>query len=133
MPRVQQCPCGTGQPYDACCGPLHRGDGTAGTAEALMRSRYSAFAVGDVAYLRSSWHPSTRPARLDLDPGPRWLGLEILHAEGGLFDTAGVVEFRARHSGGVLHERSRFTREGGRWLYLDGTTVNPGGSRRRSG
>ncbi len=120
MPRVQQCPCGSGQPYAECCGPLHRGDGTAGTAEALMRSRYSAFAVGDVAYLRSSWHPSTRPARLDLDPTLSWLGLEVLHAEGGLFDTTGVVEFRARHNRGVLHERSRFTREGGRWFYLDG-------------
>lgn len=88
-----------------------------------MRSRYSAFALGNVAYLRVSWHPSTRPARLDLDPALRWLGLEVLQAEGGIFDTEGVVEFRARHDRGVLHERSRFVREGGRWVYLDGTSL----------
>lgn len=114
------CPCGLGEPYAACCGPLHRGDRTAVTAEALMRSRYSAFAVGDVAYLRASWHPTTRPARLDLDPSLRWLGLEVLFAQGGMFDTDGVVEFRARHDRGVLHERSRFVHESGCWLYLDG-------------
>jgi SEC-C motif-containing protein len=121
VPSVE-CPCGTGERYAACCGPLHRGDEAAATAEALMRSRYSAFAVGDVAYLRSSWHASTRPARLEVDPSLRWLGLEVLHAQGGMLDTAGVVEFRARHDRGVLHERSRFVREGGRWLYLDGTS-----------
>ena len=87
-----------------------------------MRSRYAAFVVGDVDYLRASWHPSTRPARLDLDPSVRWLGLDVLSARGGMFDTDGVVEFRARHDRGVLHERSRFVREGGRWLYLDGST-----------
>lgn len=113
------CPCGGG-PYATCCGPVHRGEAVAATAEALMRSRYSAFAVGDAAYLRASWHPTTRPARLDLDSALRWLGLEIVHALGGMFDTEGVVEFRARHDRGVVHERSRFVRDGGRWLYLDG-------------
>jgi SEC-C motif-containing protein len=86
-----------------------------------MRSRYSAFVRGDVAYLLESWHPSTRPPRLALDPEVRWEGLEILEAAGGVFDTDGTVEFRARHARGVQHERSRFRREKGRWYYLDGS------------
>ena len=60
----RRCPCGTGLPYDDCCGPLHAGSTAAATAEQLMRSRYSAFAVGDAAYLLATWHPSTRPAAL---------------------------------------------------------------------
>lgn len=90
-----------------------------------MRSRFSAFAVGDVDYLLASWHPSTRPARLDLDPDRRWLGLEVLAARGGVFDTDGAVEFRATHDRGVHHERSRFRREGGRWYYVDGVAGGP--------
>jgi SEC-C motif-containing protein len=117
---VTLCPCGTGQPYDACCGRLHRGEAQAPTAEALMRSRYSAFAVGDSAYLLRSWHPSTRPASLQLGR-TRWLSLEVVSASGGLFDTEGTVEFRATHDSGVMQERSRFVKEQGRWLYLDGT------------
>lgn len=89
-----------------------------------MRSRYSAFAVGDADYLLRSWHSRTRPARLRLDPGTRWTGLEILDTDrGGLFDTAGTVVFRAhyREAGrpGSLTEHSRFVREDGRWVYLD--------------
>ncbi|MFD9889975.1 YchJ family protein [Amycolatopsis sp. NPDC059027] len=123
MPETP-CPCGLGEPYDACCGRYHRGEQTAPTAELLMRSRYSAFAVGDAGYLLRTWHPSARPANLDLDPAQRWARLEILgHTGGGLLQAEGTVEFRAhyRHDGqrGVLHENSRFVREGGQWLYLD--------------
>ena len=89
-----------------------------------MRSRYSAFVRGDAAYLLASWHPSTRPARLDLDARVRWEGLEVLAAAGGVFDTDGTVEFKARHDRGVLHERSRFRREDGRWYYVDGKLAN---------
>ncbi|MFF5175765.1 YchJ family protein [Micromonospora sp. NPDC000089] len=123
--QSQPCPCGTGLPYPDCCGPVHRGAATAGTAEALMRSRFSAFAVGHADYLLRSWHSSTRPARLRLDPAQRWTRLEILATErGGLFDSEGAVAFRAhyREAGrpGMLDERSRFVREDGRWVYLDG-------------
>jgi SEC-C motif domain protein len=119
------CPCGPGRPYGECCGALHAGRAAATTAEALMRSRFSAFAVGDEPYLLRSWHPSTRPARLGLDPAQRWLRLEILGTEGGsAFHSEGSVEFRAhyREHGreDVLHERSRFVRDGGAWVYLDG-------------
>ena len=119
------CPCGWGRAYGECCGPIHEGRAAAPTAEALMRSRYSAFAVGDEPYLLRSWHPSTRPALLELDPDQRWLRLEILATEGGsAFHSEGSVEFRAYyHEQGqedVLHEHSRFVRDGGAWVYLDG-------------
>lgn len=90
-----------------------------------MRSRYTAFVVGDAPYLLASWHPRTRPDELDLDPTPRWTGLVILAtADGGASDDRGTVEFRAGWSAagecGALHERSRFRRWDGRWNYLDG-------------
>jgi SEC-C motif-containing protein len=88
-----------------------------------MRSRYCAFVLRDEAYLLASWHPSTRPRKLKLDPRTRWLGLEVLSASGGVFDTNGIVEFRATHDQGVQTERSHFVREGGRWYYVDGVAV----------
>ncbi|NUR29293.1 MAG: hypothetical protein HOV83_26200, partial [Catenulispora sp.] len=111
--------------YAACCGRLHQGTAAAATAEQLMRSRYSAFAVGDAAYLLKSWHPDTRPADLDLDPRVRWLGLEVTATDGGgAFHTDGTVTFRARYREAgrehVLAEHSRFVRDAGQWLYVDG-------------
>ena len=90
-----------------------------------MRSRYTAFVVGDAVYLEGTWHPGTRPEDLTLDPEQHWTGLEIVDVQdGGEGDKRGVVEFRAawRHDrdSGVLHERSRFVQQGGRWWYLDG-------------
>ncbi|SCG37510.1 YchJ family protein [Micromonospora humi] len=122
--RATACPCGSGRPYEDCCAPVHRGAATAATAEALMRSRFSAFALGDADYLRHSWHSRTRPARVQLDPGTRWTRLEVLETgQGGLFDSTGTVRFRAHYReggrAGVLAERSRFAREEGRWVYLD--------------
>jgi SEC-C motif-containing protein len=124
-----RCPCGTGLGYAECCGPLHRGLARARTAEQLMRSRYSAFAVGDPAYLLRSWHPETRPPAIDLDADTRWLWLEILRVErGGELDAQGIVEFRAKYrvdapsgrSSGVQHEVSGFSRVDGAWVYVDG-------------
>lgn len=94
-----------------------------------MRSRYSAFALGNRDYLLATWHPSTRPAFLDRS-GPRWLGLEVQAvAQGTADDTAGQVTFTARYQAdgriGELRERSRFVREGGRWFYLDGDPAEP--------
>jgi SEC-C motif domain protein len=95
------------------------------TAEALMRSRFEAFRDGDAAWLLASWHPSTRPATLDLSDNPTWRGLQIIDTvAGGPDDETGIVEFRATYvpAGGgvdVMQERSRFVREGGRWYYVD--------------
>jgi SEC-C motif-containing protein len=118
------CPCTSGSPYGACCGPLHRGEAAPPTAERLMRSRFAAYARGDAAYLARSWHASTRPDELHLDAGIRWFRLTILRtALGGPADEEGVVEFDAafRHAGarGSQHEESRFVRQGGMWVYLD--------------
>lgn len=121
-----RCPCLSGDIYESCCGPILIGDSIAPTAERLMRSRFTAFAVGDAAYLLRSWHPSTRPNDLELDPSTRWTRLDILHTEaGGPFDTDGIVEFEAFHREDGVHsslrERSRFVRENRVWTYLDGT------------
>ena len=119
-----RCPCLSGETYGQCCAPLHRGEADAPTAERLMRSRYSAFVVGDERYLLASWHPRTRPASLDLDPEQRWYRLDILSTQqGGLLDTEGVVEFRAFYRSpdgrAEQHEVSRFVRDGRAWTYVD--------------
>lgn len=118
-----RCPCLSGLPYAECCEPLHRGVITAPTAEQLMRSRYSAFAVGDADYVLATWHPSTRPATLELDPELRWYRLDIIgRSAGGPLDSHGEVEFeafwRSPDARGSQRERSTFVREGGRWLYV---------------
>lgn len=92
-----------------------------------MRSRYSAFAMGDPAYLLATWHPRTRPTELELNDDMRWYRLDIISTcEGGPFESAGIVQFEAFYrspSGpGSQRETSRFVREAGTWLYLDGTT-----------
>ena len=126
------CPCGRTTPKGQAlsladwCGPLHAGQ-PAPDAERLMRSRYSAFVLGDVPYLLSTWHSSQRPAELKLEAGGKWLGLEIKQHRMTGPDTA-EVEFVARFRvGGKAvrqHERSRFVREksldGTRWFYVDG-------------
>jgi SEC-C motif-containing protein len=123
------CPCSAGAaapPYPDCCaryhaGPLHL---LAPTAEALMRSRYSAFVLDKIDYLLDTWHASTRPASLDANPsGLKWLGLDVRRHQ--VTDEAhAIVEFvaRSRLAGRAqrLHEISRFVREGGRWFYVDG-------------
>jgi len=125
------CPCGRttakGQSLalDACCGMYHAGQ-AAPDAECLMRSRYSAFVRGDAPYLLATWHASTRPASIELEPGARWLGLDIKQHRSTGADTA-EVEFVARFRvGGKAvrqHERSRFVREEGRWFYVDGDVL----------
>lgn len=133
MTEPSRCPCGSGASYAACCGPLHRGRVTglvtAPTAERLMRSRFSAFAVGDAAYLLLTWDPTTRPATIELDPDVEWDRLDILGTTAGReHDPAGTVEFVAHfrdlRSGraGRQHEHSRFRRVAGQWHYLDAAT-----------
>jgi len=118
-----RCPCQSGEQYGQCCGRFH-GGAAAPTAEQLMRSRYAAFAVGDADYLLRTWHPSTRPTDLDLDPDLVWRRLDVLRGTGGgLLDATGTVEFVAYYTDhgerGSMREHSRFVREDGRWLYVD--------------
>ena len=126
--KLTPCPCGRTNPkgqalsLDTCCGP-HHANQNAHDAESLMRSRYSAFVLGDVPYLLATWHSSQRPAELTLETKGKWLGLEIKQHRVTGADTA-EVEFVARFRvGGKAvrqHERSRFVREDGRWFYVDG-------------
>lgn len=89
-----------------------------------MRSRFAAFRDADAEWLLASWHPSTRPAVIELGDNPTWRGLQIVDVvDGSVDDVTGVVEFRATYLSGpgdvrVLHERSRFVRDGGRWYYV---------------
>ena len=119
------CHCLSGEAYTECCGRFHSGGAEAATAEQLMRSRYTAFALLNAEYLRKTWHPETAPAELEMDPAVEWRRLDILSTDrGGPLDNEGTVEFKAhfRHDGerGVHHETSRFVRENRRWYYVDG-------------
>jgi SEC-C motif domain protein len=123
---TEPCPCGSTLPYPACCGRWHAGPQhlQAPSAEALMRSRYSAYVQGRVDYLLDTWHPRTRPAAAWVpDPALRWLGLEVRRHVAQDADHASV-EFvaRSKRDGRAtrLHETSRFVRENGHWLYVDG-------------
>jgi SEC-C motif domain protein len=131
---AQPCPCGRSGARGAaltlaqCCGRYITPDlaTPAPDAQSLMRSRYSAYALRDVPYLRATWHPSTRPIELSLEPGVKWLGLE-LRRQHVIGPDCTEVEFVARQRDPTgrahrLHERSRFVRERGRWLYVDGKT-----------
>ncbi|KHL12042.1 SEC-C motif-containing protein [Mumia flava] len=124
------CPCGSGAAYDACCGPLHRGERQARTPEELMRSRYAAYALDLTDYVFRTWHPRTRPDDVTPAPGLTWERLEIVEAETDPGAEVGVVEFRAHHRAGgavgVMHERSRFERRAGRWVYVGGDLLDPG-------
>lgn len=120
------CPCGSGRPLAACCGPCLEGTTPAASAEALMRSRYTAYVLQREDYLLATWHAESRPATLDLDASApdRWLGLTVRqHRQQD--ENHATVEFIARYKIGGrahrLHEISRFVRETGRWLYANGT------------
>ena len=132
---MPSCHCGSGQSYQACCEPFVSGASQATTAEALMRSRYSAYVEGAIDYLGDTLHPNhradwDREATRRWSEGAEWHGLDIVDVEAGQpEDREGVVEFIAsftedghsrRH-----HERSRFARQGGRWYYVDGDVPKP--------
>lgn len=122
---MSECPCGSGVGYATCCGPLVEDGVPARTAEALMRSRYTAFALGRDDHLWRTWHPRTRPAEVG-SGDVAWSGLRIVEVvDGGPQDDRGVVEFEAHFSDddgpGVMRERSLFERRGGRWTYLEGS------------
>ena len=139
---MARCPCGSGSELDECCGPIISGDRPAPTAEALMRSRYTAFVRGDLnhienTYARQERHNVIRPAVESMFQSVEWVGLEILGtSRGGVDDDTGTVEFAARFrkDGEVLvhRERSAFRREEGRWVYVEGESNPKAGAGRAS-
>lgn len=119
-----ECPCGSGHSLGRCCLPVIKGL-PAKTAEALMRSRYTAYVLGDESYLLRSWHPKTRPRSVEISGNEKWLGLKIKRTEaGGADDATGIVEFVARFKiggkGHRMHEISRFEQSPEGWWYVDG-------------
>lgn len=135
MIALVPCPCGSQKLQTVCCGPYVQGTATAPTAEALMRSRYTAFCLGQVDYLIATQHPRRRHRqdRAILShtiQTTTWLGLTIVATrQGQPQQTQGVVEFVAHFQNldgtGQLHERSRFLQEQGQWFYVDGDILPP--------
>ena len=122
---MSECPCGSGHPYARCCEPYLDG-APAPTAEALMRSRYTAYVLRNEDHLFRTWHPRTRPSLPYTDREMQWTGLRIDEVVAGqVGDSTGVVEFVASWVGedgriASMRERSRFERRGGRWVYVEG-------------
>jgi SEC-C motif domain protein len=128
MSLISQCSCGSGNGYDNCCGPIIAGT-PAPTAEALMRSRYTAFAQGHLDHIEQTYVKAERDkigaAGAGSSSAVEWVGLQILDTvAGAVGDDTGIVEFAARYRSGdrveVHRERSNFCREDGRWVYVDG-------------
>lgn len=126
---MQPCYCHSSASFEHCCAPLLHGERRADTPAALMRSRYSAYRLGLGEYLYDTWHPETRteltPALLaESGLNTEWLGLTLVYARGGPGDEQGEVEFKVRYreQGRIhlLHERSRFFRIEGNWVYHSG-------------
>lgn len=128
--KTSMCPCGSDKSLDDCCLPIISGQCDAQTAEALMRSRYVAFTLANVDYLMRTWHTRYRPVRdrkkiLAWAKSVNWIGLQVIDVKDGLPDDQEVVvEFRAMfvEAGSMshIHERSRFEREKGKWVYVNG-------------
>ena len=124
------CPCGTGTPYEMCCGMYHNNPGSAPTAEALMRSRYSAFAVGKFDYIAATQKLKEDPKQTSKDISEsnqhtQWIKLEISETSEGLEkDKEGMVSFSAHFKEGKhigkLSERSLFKKTKNQWFYISG-------------
>lgn len=126
MTLEKTCLCGSTLDYQNCCGLYHSGAKTPQTAETLMRSRFTAYAMRNGAYLQTTWDASNRPETIDFSKDTaEWYQLEIVSLKkGGITDERGIVEFKAyyRLDGEelVMNEISRFKKNAGRWFYLDG-------------
>jgi len=129
---INTCLCGSNIAYGECCQPFHTAQKIPTTAEALMRSRYTAYALRDGAYLQATWDITKRPESIDFSRETiNWLRLEITETKkGGIKDSKGQVTFKAFYSQDneeyVMNEISRFTKQGGRWFYLDGVIKSIG-------
>jgi len=126
LERDDLCPCGSKIKALDCCLAVINGQRQAGSAELLMRSRYTAYALGNEEYILNTWHSSQRPASLELEASVEWQGLKVLMTSPEKNNEA-FVEFIAGFSNagnkGQMHERSQFIQENGVWLYLDGEQI----------
>jgi len=126
------CRCGSGIEYAQCCGPFHSGEKKPVTAEALMRSRFTAYALHNADYLLATWDAAVRPELIDFSKEKvDWQRLEIGNTKkGGAKDTKGVVEFKAYYLQDgeeyVMNEISQFVKRAGGWFYLDGLVKSIG-------
>jgi SEC-C motif-containing protein len=126
--KIIHCPCGSNKAYADCCEQYLDGKATPATAEALMRSRYTAYTLQREDYLLATWHSSTQPEQpiVTDEENSKWLGLQVKRHEQH-DESHALVEFVARYKVGGrahrLHEVSRFVREDGRWFYVDGDMV----------
>ncbi|GAA3932279.1 YchJ family protein [Litoribacillus peritrichatus] len=128
--KTKPCPCGSNKRFDLCCGPYINGVKKPSTAKALMKSRFTAYALANEEYLKATWHPFSCPQKLELNKDKtQWQQLKILGSKKGKsLDKKGWVAFAAFYldeSGqqGVLKEESLFVREAGQWLYHSGTPI----------
>jgi len=128
-----QCPCNPIKIYASCCAIAHNNISDVKTTEQLMRSRYSAFVLGDIEYLQISHHSTNRPSKKEARETERWMKtvdwikLEVIQTTKGFeMDTSGTVEFKAFYLEDgrveVIHEHSRFCKENGHWVYLNALT-----------
>jgi SEC-C motif-containing protein len=134
MPKP--CPCTSGRPYAACCRPLHRGEREADTPEALMRSRFAAFSLGDAEYLWRTLHPEHEDRTSDSDQvlaaikaaarSLRFVRLTILEATGDQVTFRAAV-FEKGHDRSFT-ERSTFARDEAGWRYLSGEVLEGRGA-----
>ncbi|MBE0436147.1 MAG: YchJ family protein [Methylomicrobium sp.] len=136
---IDSCLCGSGLPYEQCCRTYHDGSRFAETAEILMRSRFTAYAYHDAAYLLATWDNAKKPQSIDFSKDKTvWTKLEIVNIKkGGKNDVKGLVEFKAYFKlddeDQVMHELSRFKKSGGRWYYLDGLVKSIGQPKTENG
>ena len=132
---MASCPCCSEKEYESCCGPYLIGEKSAPTAEALMRSRYTAYVKGHIDYISETTHKSglsdfDEEASRRWSRESEWQGLEILSSsEGRETDDEGEVEFIARYKQNgeeeAHHEKAIFKRAHGKWFFFDGKVVGP--------
>ena len=130
-----QCPCCSEQPFAECCEPVLRGQRQAATASELMRSRYTAYATGEIDWIVESQIPegreyTDRKATEEWSKRSEWKGLEILECtQGGEDDDEGFVEFKAYYNlaGEEIthHEVASFRKLESKWHFVDGVEVKP--------
>ncbi|MCH2045331.1 MAG: YchJ family protein [Saprospiraceae bacterium] len=133
--EMKSCPCQSHKSYEGCCQPFHTKQQLPPSAEALMRSRYTAYVLGDIDYILETTEASIRkninPEDLqDWANNVTWKRLEVLESTKGLsHDSSGIVEFKAYYTQDnreyCHHERSRFVKINKQWFYVDGITPKP--------